>query len=60
MQNLVFPVTLSLDRPTIAADGAEIPVTNGMAVEVKTGQRRIIDYIFSPLVEVASTAMKER
>ena len=57
MQNLVFPVTLSLDRSTIAADGTEIPVTNGMAVtvEIKTGQRRIIDYIFSPLVEVAST-----
>jgi hemolysin D len=57
VQNLVFPVTLSLDRSTIAADGTEIPVTNGMAVtvEIKTGQRRIIDYIFSPLVEVAST-----
>ena len=62
VQNLVFPVTLSLDRSTIAADDTEIPVTNGMAVtvEIKTGQRRIIDYIFSPLVEVASTAMKER
>jgi hemolysin D len=31
-----------------------------VTVEIKTGQRRIIDYIFSPLVEVASTAMKER
>jgi hemolysin D len=62
VQNLVFPVTLVLERTSIAADGAEIPVRNGMAVtvEVKTGQRRIIDYIFSPLVEVASTAMKER
>jgi hemolysin D len=62
VQNLVFPVTLALERTTIVADGAEIPVRNGMAVtvEVKTGQRRIIDYIFSPLVEVASTAMKER
>ena len=35
---------------------------NGTAVtvEIKTGRRRIIDYIFSPLVKVASTAMKER
>ena len=31
-----------------------------VTVEIKTGQRRIIDYIFSPFVEVASTAMKER
>jgi hemolysin D len=52
VQNLVFPITLSLDRSTVAADGAEIPLTNGMAVtvEIKTGQHRIIDYIFSPLV----------
>jgi hypothetical protein len=32
LQNLVFPVTLLLDRTTIAAEGAEIPVMNGMAV----------------------------
>ena len=51
-----------LDRSTIAANGAEIPVTNGMAVtvEIKTGSRRIIDYLFSPLVEVTSRAMHER
>ena len=44
------------------ADGEEIPISNGMAVtvEIKTGERRIIDYVFSPFVEVASTAMKER
>jgi hypothetical protein len=51
----------SIARPLRPA-APEIPVTNGMAVtvEIKTGQRRIIDYVFSPLVEVASTAMKER
>ena len=31
-----------------------------MLAEIKTGKRRIIDYVFSPLVEVASTAIKER
>jgi hemolysin D len=62
MQNLVFPVTLSLQQNTINADGVDIPVSNGMAVtvEIRTGERRIIDYVFSPLVEVASKAMKER
>jgi hemolysin D len=62
MQNLVFPVTLTLEKTTISADGAEIPVVNGMAVsvEVRTGSRRVIDYVLSPLAEVASQAMKER
>jgi hemolysin D len=31
-----------------------------VTVEIKTGERRIIDYIFSPLTEVTSGAMKER
>ena len=38
------------------------PLTSGMAatVEIKTGARRILEYLFSPLVEVASRAMRER
>jgi hemolysin D len=62
MQNLLFPVMLTLEKSTISADGEEIPISNGMAVtvEIKTGYRRIIDYVFSPVVEVASKAMKER
>jgi hypothetical protein len=31
-----------------------------VTVEIKTGTRRILGYIFSPLMEVASTAMRER
>jgi hemolysin D len=62
VQNLFFPVTLTLEKRTISADGEEIPISNGMAVtvEIKTGYRRIIDYVFSPFVEIASKAMKER
>jgi hemolysin D len=39
-----------------------VPLTPGMAVsvEIATGHRRILEYIFSPLVEIASQAMKER
>ena len=61
-QNLVFPVTLSLDSPSIKADGEDIAFSPGMAVsvEIKTGSRRILEYVFSPLVETASRAMKER
>jgi hemolysin D len=62
VQNLFFPVTLVLEKRTIRTDGEEIPISNGMAVtvEIKTGYRRIIDYVFSPFVEVTSNAMKER
>ena len=61
-QNLVFAVELEPQVSTIMVDGVERPLTSGMAatVEIKTGSRRLIDYLFSPLVEVASRAMRER
>jgi len=62
MQALVFPVTIALDEPFIRVDGLKLPLSPGMTAvaEVKTAQRRIIDYLFSPLVDVGSTAMRER
>jgi hemolysin D len=61
-QNLVFPVVLQPDAATIAVDGVDQPLTSGMAVtvELKTGARRMLEYLFAPLVEVASKAMRER
>lgn len=61
-QNLVFPVTLTLDRKVMTVDGQDVPLSPGMAVsvEIKTGKRRILEYFFSPLVETASRAMRER
>jgi hemolysin D len=62
VQNLVFPVTLQSDLPAMSIDGVDIPLSPGMAVtvEIKTGKRRILEYLFSPLVETASRAMRER
>jgi len=61
-QNLVFQVLLKTNQDYMPVEGVKIPLNSGMAVtaEIKTGKRRIIEYIFSPLVEVASRAMKER
>jgi hemolysin D len=61
-QNLVFPVTLRADREYMIIDGRRMPLSPGMAVtvEIATGSRRILEYLFSPLVETASNAMKER
>ncbi|MGY5775164.1 HlyD family type I secretion periplasmic adaptor subunit [Rhizobium sp. LEGMi135b] len=62
MQNLVFPVTIRLDVDVINVDGLLQPLSPGMAatVEIRTGKRRILEYLFSPLAEVASEAMQER
>ena len=61
-QNLVFAVELEPDVSTMTIDGVERPLTSGMAatVEIKTGSRRLLEYLFSPLVEVASRAAHER
>jgi hemolysin D len=61
-QNLVFPVTLQPEAATIGVDGGAMPLTSGMAatVEIKTGSRRILGFIFSPLVEIGESAMRER
>ena len=61
-QNLVFPVTLHPERDYMMIDGRRTPLSPGMAVtvEIATGSRRILEYVFSPLVETASDAMKER
>jgi membrane fusion protein, hemolysin D len=62
IQNLVFPVTIGLDRNTFDVDGKEVPLTPGMtvSVEIRTGERRAIDYILSPLRETVSQAGRER
>ncbi len=61
-QNLVFPLIVRPENLSVAADGAVVPLSPGMTVtvELKTGRRRIIEYIFSPLVEVGSEALRER
>ena len=61
-QNLVFPATVSLSKKTMNVDGKDIPLSPGMAVtvEVLTGHRRVLDYVLSPLREVAFNSAHER
>ena len=61
-QNLVFPVTLAPARNAMTVDGQTVPLTPGMAVnvEIATGRRRILEYVFSPLVETTSESLRER
>ena len=61
-QNLVFPATIQLSRRTINVGDKDVALTPGMAVtvEIKTGQRRVIDYLMSPLREIGGQTGHER
>lgn len=61
-QNLVYLVTLTPNRSSVMVEGVEVPLSAGMTtvVEITTGSRRILEYVFSPLVETASKALRER
>lgn len=62
MQNLVFPILVALDDTSLNIDGRTVPLSAGMqvSVEIKTNKRRILEYLFSPVVAVTSQAMRER
>lgn len=61
-QNLVFPVTIRLDRSEMEVDGNRVQLSAGLqaTVDIKTGRRRAISYLLSPINEVAANAMHER
>ncbi|TXM94260.1 HlyD family type I secretion periplasmic adaptor subunit [Methylobacterium sp. WL116] len=61
-QNLVFPVTIEVEKNNIVADGKPVVLSPGMTatVEIRTGNRRVIDYVLSPITETTSTAGHER
>lgn len=61
-QNLVFAVTLALKQNHIRADGTDVLLSPGMSAtaEIVTGTRRIISYVFSPIMETANDALRER
>ncbi|UXS05583.1 HlyD family type I secretion periplasmic adaptor subunit [Agrobacterium tumefaciens] len=62
VQNLVFPITIGLNETALLVEGQDMPIAPGMTVtvEIKTGQRRILEYLFSPLAQISSEAMTER
>ena len=61
-RGLIYAVKVQLDATTLDVDGQTTPITPGMAVnvEIKTGDRRIIDYVLSPLLRHTHEALSER
>ena len=49
---LIYPVRVRLDAATIDVDGKPVAITPGMAVsaEIITGDRRVIEYVLSPIL----------
>jgi hemolysin D len=58
----IFPATLTLDASQMNIDGKPIRLSPGMNVtaEIKTGQRRVIEYLLSPVQRAGSESLRER
>lgn len=58
----VFLAALVLSQPDIQIDGKEVRLSPGMSLtaEIKTGQRRVIEYLLSPVQRAGSESMRER
>lgn len=59
---LAYTASVSLASSSIAVDGKDVSLSPGMAVtvEVKTGKRRVIEYLLSPLLRYKSESARER
>ena len=61
-QGLVYAARIRLEQRTIRVRGREQLIGPGLAVqaEIKTGERRIIQYLLSPIAQTLDEAGKER
>ena len=58
----IFPARVLLGTATLNVDGKTVALVQGMNVtaEVRTGRRRLIDYLLSPVQQAMSESMGER
>ena len=61
-QELVYSARVSLDTTRMQVDERTVDLAPGMAVtvEIKTGQRRIVEYLLSPLLRYRHETLRER
>jgi hemolysin D len=61
-RGLVYSVKVMLDKSALRVDGRDVPLSPGMSadVDVKTGTRRIIEYVLSPLLRHQHESLHER
>ena len=61
-QELTYAARISVDRTQMQVEDKKVSLSPGMAVtaEIKTGSRRIIGYLFSPLIKYKQESLRER
>ena len=57
-----YPATLTLNQKDMLIDGKRVNLSPGMNItaEIKTGQRRIIEFLLSPVQLAGSESLRER
>lgn len=61
-RGLIFPMRVKLTKATIPVENKTVNLSPGMAVtvEVKTAQRRVIEYFLNPLLQYKDESLRER
>lgn len=61
-RGLLYAIKVVLDKPTLQIDERQVSLAPGMStmVEVKTGSRRVIEYVLSPLKQHGRESLRER
>jgi len=61
-KGLLYTLRAKLSQATIRVEDKWVTLSPGMAVtvEVKTGRRRVIDYLLSPLLQYGDESLRER
>jgi hemolysin D len=61
-QGLVYAARIALDDQSIEVDGHPAALMPGLAatVEIKTGRRRVIEYLLAPMLRYRSEGLRER
>ncbi len=59
---LVYKVKIRPEKTTMQVEGKEMNLSSGMGVtaEIKTGKRRVIDFLIEPLIKYTDEALKVR
>jgi hemolysin D len=61
-KGLVYKVKIALDKDSLLVEGRETKLSVGMSVnvDIKTGDRRAIEYVLSPLLQLHHESLRER
>lgn len=61
-KGLIYSVRIALDQATLAVDGRDAVLSPGLSIQadIKTGRRRVIEYVLTPLLQHGRESLRER